>query len=135
MKTCERGIFELLVGFAGGNVFAQRAPQKQVPPFIVFQRVDSTRLGRHLRGTTGLAQAYIQIDVYANEYYAAKDLAASVENAIDGYTGIVYHGSDSPQQFVEICGVSLQNDVDLLDETDEPLLQRNSAVYLVTYKQ
>jgi hypothetical protein len=32
-------------------------------------------------------------------------------------------------------GVSLQSDDDLLDQTDEPFLYRNSATYLVTYEQ
>lgn len=135
MKTCERGIYELLKSLAGGRVYAMRAPQNAAAPFIIYQRIDTTKLGRHLQGGAHLAQASIQIDVYANDYYAAKDLGAAVETILDGFQGTVYHGTNSPQDFVDIGGISLQNDLDILDETDEPFLHRNSGSYLVTYKQ
>lgn len=135
MKTCERGIYELLKTLAGGQVYAMRAPQNAVPPFIVFQRINTEKLGRHLQGGAHLSQASMQVDVYANDYYTAKDLSADVETILDGFAGTVYHGSASPQEFVVISGIALQNDIDLLDETDEPILNRNSASYLVTYQQ
>lgn len=135
MKTCERGIYALLVGLCSGRVYAMRAPQNATAPFIVYQRVNTSKIGRHLQGRAHLSQASIQVDAYANDYYAAKDLGVSIETILDGYAGTVYHGSNSPQESVTIAGISLQNDIDLLDETDEPLLHRNSANYLVTYQQ
>lgn len=135
MKTCERGIHKILEVFASGKVYALRAPQNAVPPFVVFQRTDSVRMGNHLQGRAHLAQATIQVDVYANDFYSAKDLAAQIESTLAGYYGTVYYGSASPQEFVRIAGVTLQGDSDLLDETDTPILHRNSAAYLVTYEQ
>ncbi len=134
MKTCEPAIFELLKALAGGNVFGGRAKKNQESPFIIYQRADSVRW-RSLNGPSGLAQAYIQIDSYEKDYNAARALAAQVETVLDGYRGIVYYGSGSPQDFVRIGAISAQSDVDLLDQTDEPLLHRVSATFLVTYEQ
>lgn len=134
MKTCERGIYELLKVYASGRVYAQRAPQNATAPFIIFQRVSSERW-RSINNPSGIAQASIQIDVYGADYYQAKDLAATIEAALDGYTGVVSYGASSPQETLAFLGISLQNDVDIFDQTDEPFLYRNSAVYLVTYDQ
>lgn len=136
MKTCERGIYEILkAAVTPAPVYAQRAEKNSTAPFVVFQRIGSARLGEHLQGRAHLAEADIQVDVYANDYYAAKDLAAIIESSLAGYRGTVYHGTGSPQEFVRIAGVTVQGDSDLLDETDDPLLYRNTNVYTVTYEQ
>lgn len=134
VKIVEPAIWELLKGLASGAVYFLRAPQNAIGPFIVIQRTDSTRW-RHINGPSGIAQAHIQIDCYDNTYYTAKALAASVETLLDGYDGIVYYGTNSPRESVEIGGISLQNDLDTLDQTDQPVLYRNISTFLVTYKQ
>lgn len=135
----EKAIFELLkdhVPAVSGikQVFALRAPDNSKGPFIIFQRTDGGRW-RHINGPSGMAQVSTQIDVYSPGYYSAKGIAAAVEDTLDGFKGIVYHGADSPQEFVRIAGISLENETELLDETDQPLLYRHSASYLVTYEQ
>ncbi len=134
MKIVEQGIYELLKGLAGGEVTFMRAKDKAPGPFIVLQRVDGTRW-RSINKPSGMAQASVQVDCYAGDYLAAKTLAADAEGILDGYRGTVYYGPDSPQEAVRIGGISLQNEVDLFDQTDEPFLYRHSAVYLVTYEQ
>lgn len=134
MKNVEPAIYEKLKGLAGGRVYAMRAPQNSVTPFIVFQRIDSSRW-RHINGPDGFNQASIQVDCYASGYYAAKDLGASVETLLDGFRGLVYYGTTSPPSHVRIAGISLQQDMDILDETAAPVLYRNSATFLVTYSQ
>lgn len=133
-KLCEPAIYELLNGLASGNVYFMRAPQNSTGPFIIIQRTDSERW-RAINGPSGVAQAFIQIDAYASEYIAAKELGAQIESILDGYAGTVYHGNNSPQDFVEIGGITLQNDTDIFDQTDEPFLFRSSADYLVTFNQ
>lgn len=136
-KICEPALFELISAVAGERVYALKAPQHEASdtaPFVVFQRTESERW-RSINGPSGIAQAFIQVDVYAVNYYTAKQLAADIEYALDGYRGIVYHGDNSPQDFVDIGGISLQNDSDILDETDDPVLYRAYASYLVTYTQ
>lgn len=134
MKICEPAIHEKLNVLAPNAVFAMRAPDNQKGTFVVFQRVDSERW-RSINNPSGIAQADIQIDVYSESYYDAKTLAGSIENALDGFSGTVYHGDNSPQDFVVIGGITLQNDVDILDQEDDPVLYRNSARYTVTYNQ
>lgn len=132
MIIMEKAIHELLKTFANGRVYALRAPQNATTPFIVFQRISSDRW-RSINGPSGVGQATMQIDCYATTIYAAKQLAVDIEEALDGYSGNVTISDDSPPDVVVIGGISLQDDVDLLDDTDEPFLYRNSANYLVTY--
>lgn len=134
MKDCEPALWELLDPLCSGNVYFLQAPQGATGPFIIIQRTDSTRW-RSINGPSGMAQAYIQIDCYASTIRAARTLGMAVESALDGYANTVYYGSNSPQDYVKIGGISLQNDSDTLDQTDDPLLYRNLATYLVTYNQ
>ena len=134
VKIVEPAIQALIASLCPGNVFFLEAPQGATGPFIIVQRTDSLRW-RHINGPSGIAQAYIQIDCYYGGYLAAKALAASVESALDGYQGKVYYGNQSPQDYVLIGGISLQNDLDNLDQTDAPKLYRNISSFLVTYNQ
>lgn len=138
-KYVEPAIFELVESLASGNAFWLAAPPNQAAPFIIYQGVDGDTFGKNVlnrsAGQAGTVQAYIQVDCYGLTPTVAKELAKAVESTLDGYSGTVYHGTDSPQDSVVIGGISLQNDVDIVDRTDEPLLFRNSAVYLVTYNQ
>lgn len=126
LKVVEPAIYELLKNLAGGAVYALRAPQGSKDPFVIFQRINSERW-RSINNPSGIAQAHIQIDAYAGSYYEAKTLAASVEEILDGYKGTV--------SSVRIAGISLQDDHDTFDQTDEPFLFRVSATYFVTYQQ
>src|SRR3954469_6412299 len=108
----ERALFELLSGYAGGRVYALRAPQDVVSPFVVFQRIESGRW-RSINGPSGMAQATMQVDVYDDDYYGAKDLAAQIEETLDGYRGTVSYTGGSTR----IAGISLDSDSDLLDQT------------------
>lgn len=139
-KHPEKAIDELIKIHVGTDddgqkkLYALRAPDNITDEFIVFQRTDNDR-DRHINGPSGLSQALIQIDCYSKSYYGAKDLAALVEGTLDGYSGTVAYGTDSPQESIVINAISLQNDIDLLEQEVEPLLYRNSASYLVTYNQ
>lgn len=134
VKICEPAMYELLKGLAGGDVYSMRAPEGAPGPFIIYQRTSTTRW-RDINGPSGIAQAFIQIDAYAKTYLEMKTLAAQIEDIMDGFRGNVSHGNNSPQDFVAIGGISLQNDIDFIDENDEPILYRNSGSYLVTYEQ
>jgi len=134
LKLVEYALYELLKNLAGGNVFAMRAKKGQQPPFIIFQRLDSERW-RSINGPSGVAKPTVQIDCYDSGYYAAKNLSAQVEQLLDGFAGTVAYGSDSPQATVKITGLTLQNDLDIFDETDEPYLFRSSSKFTVTYEQ
>lgn len=130
----ERAIYELLKTLANGEVSYMRAKQDAKGPYIVIQRVDSARV-RSLQGPSKLPSAYLQIDCYDQSYIASKELSYQVETILDGFRGTVYYGGDSPQESVTIGSISLQNDLDLLDETDDPVMYRNSLTFLVMYHQ
>lgn len=133
MKNVHPALYELLKTFASGRVTIARAPQNQTTPFVVFQEVASERW-RTINDRTGMCQDTFQIDVYGSTMNEAKELALSIENSLDGYRGTVYYGSDSPQDFVRIAGISRQDGGSTIDQTDEPFLYRAYADYLVTYE-
>lgn len=134
--SLERAIYAklLTVPIPGNRVYHLRAPQNSTAPFVIYQRTASDRW-RHINGPTGMVQVTMQIDTYAETSYAARDLAALIEAALDGFSGTISYGTDSPQSTLRIGGISCQSDFDLIDQTDEPFLYRVSADYLVTYEQ
>ncbi len=140
MKTVLPAIYEILKGITlvGGpatpRVYASRAKDNSNTPFIVYQEVDSAR-GRSINTQDRIAQAYIQVDAYANLPFDAATLGAVVEAALVDYRGTVEFGTNSPRDSVRICGVSFQNGANLMDEVEKPFLHRRYAVYLVTYEQ
>lgn len=128
----ERGLFELIENLAPGKVYALQAPQHETGPFLVYQNPSKDRW-KSFDGSANVAQKKIQIDAYAQSYWAAKTLAQQVEDTIVDYSGVVYYGTSSPQDSVRINGVTLEDSEDLLDKTDEPFLYRVRMSYLVTY--
>ena len=135
VKYPERAIYQLIATAVGHTrVYMLRAPQNPTYPCVVIQRTDSDRW-RSINSPSGLAQANIQIDVYAKDIYQAKDEAAKIETALDGYRNTVYYGGNSPQDFIRIAGITLNSDTDTLDQTTEDFLYRNLASYTVTYEQ
>ena len=132
LKVVEKAVYELLKGLANGQVYVVIAPQNVSGDFITFHRVDSDRI-RSINGPSGLSEVYIRVDCYSETYYGMKALASQAEEILDGYKGSVPYGDDSPQDIIKIGGISLQNDVDLLEQTQEPFLHRNTASYYIIY--
>jgi len=140
MKIIERSFYELLKGLAGGAVYMMRAPDKAAGPFLIVQRVDSDRSYDSINTAGGIAKAYIQVDAYHPKYYGAKTLSGQVEAILNKFRGVVnvtYLADDGStvNEAQNIAGISLQNDVDIFDDTDQPYLFRNSNVFIVTYYQ
>lgn len=140
-KVCEPAIYELIKALVTSEkVYWLAAPPNTAGPYLIFQQIDSSQFGKPVlnreAGQAGTVQASIQIDAYGTTAAEAAALGKSVEYTLDGYSGTVYHGNNSPQDSVVIGGITKQPGAFyLVDRTDEPLLYRNSAVYLVTYNQ
>jgi hypothetical protein len=128
------GLYELLKSLAGGRVYLLIAKQNETAPFIIIQTVFSERW-RDINDPSGMAQASIQVDCYGLTFMEAKQLSGQVEAILDGYRGTVSYGASSPQSTVRIGGISLQNEFDTIEQTEEPRLFRNTSTYLVTYQQ
>lgn len=133
IKILEPAIYELLKSLAGGKVYHLRAKQGDTGPFIVYQRTDSTRWVSLAGPSTGVAQALIQIDCYSAKPFEAQQLGGQVETILDGYRGTVTYTDPAPGDSIKITGATLQNELNMTDQTDEPFMFRNSATYLITY--
>ncbi len=134
MKYAVDGVYELLKDLVSNQVFVMKAPDNTKGDFIVIQKTDSTRW-RSIKAPSGIAQANIQVDSYSNTFYTARDIASQVEVILDGFRGTVSYGGSIPQDTIKIGGISLQNDIDLIEQEEEDTLYRVSASYLVTYEQ
>ncbi len=142
MMIMEKALWQLIASIPGldlgaGNdtrIYHTIAPQNAVDPYVIIQRVDSTRW-RQINGPSGFVQATIQIDVYGQSRYLVREKAQIIEQFLDGYIGDVSITGTSPMPVCKFAGISCQNDVDLFDETDEPQLHRVSSDYLVTFEQ
>lgn len=146
MMIMEKALWQLIAAINGLDigtgsvndpirVYNVIAPDKAPAPYVIVQRRDSERLGRAINGPSGLVQATIQIDTYAEDRWQAKNLALLIEQALDGYSGSVSITGTSPMEVCKFSGISCQNDLDLYDKTDAPFLFRVSSDYLVTYEQ
>lgn len=80
-----------------------------------------------------MAQALIQIDCYSAKQFEAQQIGAQVEAILDGYRGTVTYAEPAPGDTIKITGATLQNELNMTDQTDEPFMFRNSATYLITY--
>lgn len=82
-------------GLVGGSrVHHLRLPQNQVDPSIVYLKV--SELGDyHLQGDSGLGQARIQIDAWAQSADAATQLANAVYDHLTGSHGRIDYDSTS----------------------------------------
>ncbi|CCE96154.1 hypothetical protein SFHH103_01657 [Sinorhizobium fredii HH103] len=73
---------------AGNKVHWVRAPQRTATPYAVLQ-VISSRDDYHMQGPSGLTDARVQIDAYAESYLAAKRLSDAILGVLSGYRGTV----------------------------------------------
>lgn len=94
----EAGIFRRLVqdpeigGLVADHVFPGMAPQHASLPYIVIADRVSTIRRWDMRGTSGLATARVQVDVYAASRSEAKALAFHVRESLDGFAGSLGDG-------------------------------------------
>lgn len=141
--SMEQALFQIISSISGITtllpgtpipIFASVAPPNTTKNFVTFQRIEGQRW-RSINGPSGVVQAKMQIDSYAEKYSDTKSIAALIEAALDGFTGVVGYGTDSPQAKIKFLGISCQNDVDIFDQTDQPFMHRVSADYLVTFEQ
>ena len=135
-KHPERIIEPLLSGITatGTNIFALYAPKNHPAPYIIYQRVD-TDIDIHLKGASGIKQALIQVDVYSEKYWTTRNVAGTIQDILNGFRGLVDYVEDGQQETIDVRGITCQSDVDILDGTDDPILCRSTARYLITIKE
>ena len=135
-QSPERIITPMLSGISvtGENIFALHAPKNHPAPYIIFQRVD-TDIDMHLKGASGIKQALVQVDVYTDEYWKTRAVAGSIQDILNGFRGQVQYTEDEQEETIDVRGITCQSDVDILDGTDDPILCRSTARYLITIKE
>ena len=136
MSLVEKAIYELLKDTVANNqVYSIRAPQNVTGDFIVMRRTSSQRW-RSINAPSGVDQVDLQIDAYSyGDYYTAKELGESIETILDGYSGTVSLTGTSPLETIKVLGITLQNDLDLIEQEEDNFLYRNLLNFLVTYEQ
>jgi len=82
-KVLDSGAVRALVA---DRVYPQLAPQGAAVPYITFFRVTGSPV-RHMRGPATIAEATIQIDVFAPTYSQMLTIAEGTRLALDGFRG------------------------------------------------
>ena len=89
----EKGIYAILAAdtdvstAVGDRIYPMIAEQGAALPYITFQRISANHIDC-TTGSSGLAEARIQIDCVATGYLATRTLTEHVRDAMQGYTGV-----------------------------------------------
>ena len=111
--TPERAVREILIadadvaGLIGRRIYAQQPPQGAEQPYIVYTRISTTRFP-HMGGPTVDVQLRLQLDLYAADPTAARELAKAVRLALDGYSVRV----TVTEGYLDISSITLEGDSD-----------------------
>jgi len=110
MSDIRAALRSLLVGNAGvtakaaQRVFPGRLPQGEKRDSIVLQRISAVA-GYHYEGNDGLEFRRIQVDCWSQTAQGAYELAEAARDSLDGFSGAVMWGTDSPAPSVDIKGI------------------------------
>ena len=72
------------------RLYPNTAPQSAIdnePTSYATYFIVSGTSARHLRGPCGIGEARIQVDVYARSYLTAQQIAETIRENVDGYSG------------------------------------------------
>lgn len=106
------------------RVFFAEAPQNPPIPFVLMTRVGTDHV-HSLTGSSGLANARIQVDCYAKTQKEARAVATAVRAVLDGFRG--------DENDVNVQGVILLDTMDGYEESPE--LRRVTQDYHVWYNE
>lgn len=116
---------------AGERIYPLRAKQGETRPQVVYQRISS--IPEHtLDGPVDLATVRYQIDGWAQGIDDAVALADALRFKLDGFSGEVSYGSESPQAVVAFKGIFFDGR-DFEDYDEVAKMYRASRSYLVNY--
>ena len=116
----------------GDRIFAVKLPQRIKATSIVYRFISGVG-DHHMQGASGLARPRIQIDCYAASLDDAWTLANAVKERIDGFSGSMLWGDNSPEEAIVVQGIFMQNEFEDYDEAAE--LYRVSRDYFVWFEE
>jgi len=133
--SVEQAIVQLLkadtdvAALVGTKIYPQIAPQNKVYPYIVYHLVTEIPL-RHLASASNLSYSRQQLDIFADTYAKAKDLAEKVFQALDGFRGLVTYTDGS--LFIQYLAKDDGNDITVPIESGSDSPRRRTSVdYIV----
>lgn len=143
MKDVRKAIRAFLLGDAaistlvGGSriypgILPQGVAQTSVVPAVV-QNLVTESSDYHMQGGSGLGQARIQVDAWAQSADAAVELANLVYDRLSGSKGTIEFGTNSPLENVVVQGVFQDQGRDDYDATSKLHTRRRD--YMVWYSE
>ncbi len=121
-----------VAGIASQRMYPMMMPQGERRASLVYQEISA--LGDHtLEGSTRLADLRMQITAWAQDRDTAVALANAVKEKIDGYAGIVEHGSESPPGELLFKGIFFDSGGNTYDPTAD--LYGSRGDYLLRYDE
>lgn len=106
------------------SIYGLIAPQGAPLPRIIYSRITTQRTST-LCATDTKVRAVMQIDCYARNYKASKELAKTVRQTLTDFSGDMYG--------TRVSLVTLDQDVDLDDP--DPGLYRVSQTYFIWFSE
>lgn len=106
------GLRSLLLGNASivaavsNRIYPILLPQGVVDDSIVYNRITESETS-HYVGPSGLILMRIQIDAISQSTDRASAIADLIKEHINGFSGIISYGSNSPQSYVWVQGIFL----------------------------
>jgi hypothetical protein len=124
-----------VAALVGVRVHYNVAPQPAASPYLVIQKISRTDLARTISGgSSNLIQPRLQLDGYASNYTAAKNIEKAVRRLLDGYRNTVALDG-SPTESVRIASCSFDNAIDIYEDEVDPKLHRVSMDYLIIFDE
>lgn len=121
-----------ILALVATRVFPVKLPQATTLPSIVYQRISGMG-SHHMQGASGLARPRMQIDCYSLSADTATVLANLVKERIDGFSGNMPWGENSPAEDIIIQGIFFADERD--DYDDATKLFRLSRDYFVWHAE
>lgn len=118
---------------ATGGIYPIRAKQGETRPQLVYSR--QSGIPEHtMEGPASLATVRFQFDAWAKDVDAAAALADAVKFRLDGYSGTVSYGDDSPQPEVKFYGI-FYDGREIEGPDDASGMYRVGRSYMVHYRE
>lgn len=118
---------------APGGIYPLVAKQGERRPQVVYSRTGG--IGEHtLEGPIALAETRFQFDAWAKDIDTATALADAIKHKLDGYSGTVTFGDDSPMDGVKFHGIFYDGrEIESYD--GEAKMYRVGRSYRVLYRE
>lgn len=116
IRTILLGDAGVSAAVGGKRIYPLQMAQGVREPSLVYQRVGGVS-DTLLEGPQGLRETRLQLDAWALDPDAAARLITLAETRLNGYSGVIPVGDDSPQAECKVSGLFLDNERDSYDGT------------------